>query len=259
VVGDGFRGGRGRKEEVLARVDGLLALVGLIIITTVHTEGYRAFQHPRWPQTAWISVCAGGTLAYALLHIVPLLVEKQQEFDEQYDWEFVAHHLVYVVSMVGIIVFYGLERWATHRKAELAGQATPELREVGFWIAVGGSALFNFFCGQALHHFASRGWIVLLLFTGMMIMHYAFADQALLGKYADAYQRAGRWILAAALLAGWGLGFLVRDNDLLVISLIALVAGRVMLAAHPPPGPAIRYLEFVLGAATYGLLVLAVG
>ena len=91
-----------------------------------------------------------------------------------------------------------------------------------------------------------------------MALHFVTADFGMREDHARDYDRIARWVLAAAVVAGWGLGLLTDLPRLAIGLLFAFLAGGVVLNVLKEELPEERKSQFgpfILGAAGFALLV----
>ncbi len=91
----------------------LLAVVGLAV---VHLFSNRLRFLNVTPRSIWLSIFGGISVSYVFVHLLPELAEGQQTvveaLDEGRGLAFLQSH-IYLVALLGLVVFYGLERLAT--------------------------------------------------------------------------------------------------------------------------------------------------
>jgi hypothetical protein len=95
-----------------------------------------------------------------------------------------------------------------------------------------------------------------------MGLHFRVNDFGLEQHHRERYRRLGRWILAAAVLAGSALGPWMRVPAPLVSVIVAFLAGGVILNVMKEELPTERegrYAAFALGAAGYAALLMGLG
>ncbi|MFW5661659.1 MAG: hypothetical protein ACOC05_09770 [Oceanicaulis sp.] len=118
---------------------------------------------------------------------------------------------------------------------------------------------YNALIGYVIDEQAAKGPVSLALYTFPPALHYVVNDRALERKHGDRYRRSGRFIPAAAPIAGWALGAFVFAGDRHVALLTALLAGGVVLNTvkeEPPKERESNVLAFIGGLATCGALLL---
>ena len=145
------------------------------------------------------------SVAYIFVHILPDLAEHQEALAEAAPLSFVEHH-VYLVALVGLSAFYGLER-LIKRDDEDGG------RDRGvFWLHIASFTVYNALIGYLLVHRESPGLESLLYFFIALTLHFLVNDVGLCHDHKALYERWGRWILSAAVLLGWARGRAYRNK-----------------------------------------------
>ncbi len=94
-----------------------------------------------------------------------------------------------------------------------------------------------------------------------VLPHDGEVDHALAREHGRAYDAGGRWVLAASVLAGWLAGATLRVPEVAISRCFAFVAGGVVMTSaneELPRDKDGRFGWFVLGAAVYGAVLLAV-
>jgi hypothetical protein len=69
----------------------------------------------------------------------------------------------------------------------------------------------------------------LLLFFGAMLVKFIINDRSLHEAHKEGYDRLGRWLLAAAVLLGWSVGYFFTLPNFGTAVLQAFLAGGVLL------------------------------
>jgi hypothetical protein len=238
----------------------LSAAVALLFALT-HAFGARLRLLARAPRSIWLSVAGGVSVAYVFVHLLPELAEHQEAILGQ-GAMVAAESRIWLIALLGLGIFYGLERLA-RRGAECereAGRGAHPPRGV-FWIHLASFALYNLIVGYLLLHRES-GVAELGFYAAAMALHFLVNDHGLREQHGRAYDREGRWLLAAAPVAGWALGLVAAVPALAVSALFALLAGGVVLNVlkeELPEDRDSRFWAFALGAAGYAFLIIAVG
>lgn len=244
--------------DISANVVGfaLAACLGL-----VHVFASRTQWIGRIPQSWWISVAGGVSIAYIFLDILPELSRAQAEV-EHTSGPLVAYleNHVYILALLGLAIFYGLEKLALksrshHHKTKGNDHTHPGI----FWIHVGSFALYNGILGLLLWEAEGHGLVACLLLFFALALHFLVNDVGLREHHKQAYDRIGRWILAAAILLGWALGHDFHGNAAAVAAIWALVAGGIILNVlkeELPEEQDSHFGMFVAGATCYSALLL---
>lgn len=213
------------------------------------------------PRSRWLSAAGGVAVAYVFVHLMPELSHHQQTVTGLgYEVKFLATHTVYVVALLGLAIFYGLERAARRsRKHQQAVHQEDVASSQVFLLHMISFSVYNAIIGYLLVHREVPGLRSLLLFTLAMGLHFFTNDYSLRQDFKARYHRIGRWILAVALLVGWGIGIATTLHPLVVPILFAFLSGGVVLNVLKEELPEERqssFWAFFAGVAIYTLILL---
>lgn len=210
------------------------------------------------PRSSWLSAAGGVSVAYVFVHILPELSQHQAILDrvESGVISYIEHH-VYLIALLGLTVFYGLERIAKSSRQRDKGDITsPGV----FWLHIASFSIYNALIGYLLLHREQPGLSNLLLFSCAMALHFAVNDSGLREHHKHIYDRIGRWILAAAIIVGWVLGSATEIGKTAIAVLFAFLAGGIVLNVLKEELPEERescFWAFALGAGIYTAILLA--
>ncbi|WP_135822483.1 hypothetical protein [Halostella litorea] len=214
------------------------------------------------PRSGWLSLGGGVSVAYVFVHVLPELGAGQAAI-EATDHPVVdafAHH-AYLIALAGFVLFYGLERYA--RTASDAADGRPDDDPAAgtvLWVQLLSYGLLNATIGYLLVGYARQGEGI-VLFAVAMGFHFVVNDDGLRRHHAAGYDRWGRWVLSAAILAGWGLALVVEVDEAAVLAAYAFVGGGVVLNVikeELPTERESRFGYFLVGAAAYAAVLVAV-
>ncbi len=231
-----------------------------LLFALIHFGGRRFDFLAGTPRSMWLSVAGGISVAYVFVHILPELAAHQRELGERLSDGRPAAALgshVYVVALLGLGLFYGLENWL--RRSKLNAQAQSVDR---FWIHLGSFAVYNLLVGYLLVHDEEQSLTGLALYAFALGVHFIVNDQAFRQEHGELYDRRGRWLLAAMPIGGWLLGIMTRIDQLWLSALFALLAGSIVLNVlkeELPEDRESRFSAFAAGAAAYSPLLLLSG
>lgn len=238
--------------------DGGLAALLALGLAAVHLFASKLRFLDITPRSRWLSMAGGAAVAYVFLHLFPELALAQESLRDRGPFE--TEHEIYLLSMVGLVVFYGLERAAKVSRHERREAGEEDVPGPGvFWLHVVSFALYNALVGYLLLHREDPTRRGLLLFFLAMALHFLVNDYGLRKDHRGAYDRWGRWILSAAVLLGWGIGTQAEIGELPLALLFAFLAGGIVLNVLKEELPAereSRFSAFVLGAAGYAAVLL---
>lgn len=196
------------------------------------------------------------------VHILPDLSSAQTTVKSRLDenLSYLEHH-AYLMALVGMLMFYGLERVARQSRQESREQGRGDYTHPGiFWLHMVSFALYNALIGYLLLHREEPGLGSLLIYAGAMALHFVVNDYGLREDHKKAYDHQGRWILAGAVIFGWVLGSQVSLSEAAIATLFAFLAGGIILNVlkeELPEENESRFWVFALGAGGYSALLLS--
>jgi hypothetical protein len=212
-------------------------------------------------RSGWLSFCGGVAVTYVFLHVLPGLTEHNAVLARDNPaLEWLADHIVYLLALCGLVVFYGLDRTVvTSRRAQLAATGLDQPANGVFWVHIAAFAVYNFLIGYLLLNREDHSLQALALYGVAMGLHFLTGDYGLFDHHKKLYQSHVRWIVAAALLAGWGAGVLIELHDPTISIIFGFLAGGVIMNVikeELPEDRESRFLPFALGAVLYAVIVL---
>jgi zinc transporter ZupT len=236
-----------------------VALVAALGLALVHLYAGKLRFLEGTPRSIWLSVAGGVSVAYVFVHLLPEVSEVQETLAEALGSAlgFLENH-GYLVALVGLVVFYGLERAAKASRKVRGGEAQATSPGV-FWLHIGSFTLYNLLVGYLLVRRPEQGLLELVLFSVAMALHFVINDFGLREHHKAAYTRSGRWLLAAAVLLGWLLALFGEASEAALALLLAFLAGGVILNVLKEELPAereSRFWPFAFGAVAYTALLL---
>jgi len=241
----------------------VLSCVAVATLMAVHLFAGRLRFLEGAPRSRWLSAGGGISVAYVFLHLLPELGEGQEIVAAAETVGFLDRH-VYLVALIGLAAFYGLERLARRQ-----GGAPGDEGEAGggpvFAVHVASFALYNAVVGYLLVHRRVEDEgdrRALVFFAVAMATHFVVNDYGLRERHRAAYTRVGRWVLAGTVLLGWVVGLAYEVPETAVILLQALLGGGIILNVLKEELPAereSRFSAFAFGAGAYAVLLFLAG
>ena len=204
------------------------------------------------PRSRWLSAAGGASVAYVFLHLFPELAAAQAEHRAQNPKLALAERHLYGVALIGLAVFYGLERFIRGRRGDAK-------RAGVFWLHLGSFAAYDLLIGYLLVHQEEQGPGGLALYAAAIGLHFLTNDFGLRQDHRERYDRTARWLLAAATIIGGGLGISVAFAPAIQHMLFAFLAGGIVLNVlkeELPEEREGRFAAFAIGAGGYGALLL---
>ncbi|WP_231183802.1 hypothetical protein [Haladaptatus sp. DYF46] len=229
-----------------------------VALASVHLAAGRVRAFRSIPRNYWLSIAGGASVAYVFVHILPDLKGGTILESVPLLAGFFERH-VYLVALVGFSLFYGMERLAEETGRHV--DVRPEVNMSVFWIHTGAFTVYNMLIGYLLVHREQPGTVGLLLYATAMGLHFIVNDYGLRKHHRNTYDRIGRWVLAAAVVVGWGIGINTHVDEAVVNTLFAFLAGGVILNVikeELPEERRSRFWAFAAGAGSYSAILLFV-
>jgi hypothetical protein len=101
-----------------------------------------------------------------------------------------------------------------------------------------------------------------VLYAVAVALHFLGIDHSLREEHGAAYERTGRYVLAGACVLGWLIGLAVGLPRPVLAMLVAFISGSIImnsLIAELPSEKDGRFVPFLVGGLTYGLILLPLG
>ena len=102
------------------------------------------------PRSRWLSIASGVAVAYVVLHLLPELQHHHAALEEQGEdlgTTFAQDRLVRVRTLLGLVVFYGLEKAA---RKEASNETANDHAAPVFWLHMGSYGIYNALIGYLL-------------------------------------------------------------------------------------------------------------
>jgi len=210
----------------------------------------------------FLSFAAGISVAYIFVHVLPALnVIRELHTQSPIDFKILfPEYSVYLWTMAGFLVFYGLEimaaspRRGPENRAGDNGVAVPWQS----WVHIGGFALYAWLLTY-LMVWTGKSTLALCLYAVAMGMHIFPITCSLSSHYHAVYDRRGAYLPALASLVGWASALTLNIPTQIVLNLVAFVCGGVVVnaaIAELPKERQGRYWFFLMGATVYTALLL---
>jgi len=233
------------------------SLIAVLVIATVHVSAGHLGLRQRGLRSRLLSAAAGSSMAYVFVYVLPKLSRAQSVLlasDATGPWSYLEHH-AYLVALVGFLIYYGIDLAAAGATVDtdrwLGGRAIAA-QALGF-------AAYSALVGYLIA--GSGSWGALTTITVAMALHFFAADHGLHHKFAELFDRQVRWLLGAAVLAGWAIGRLWRVTPEAEALWFSFLAGCIIINAvweELPQHGESHYGAFVGGAAAYAGVALAI-
>ncbi|MEM9120234.1 MAG: hypothetical protein AAGD09_20455 [Cyanobacteria bacterium P01_F01_bin.56] len=241
-------------------------VVGLVLAICLALVYIFASQTPwltKIPERWWVSVAGRVSIAYIFLDILPELSHAQEEIAHS-NIPLIAYleKHVYLLALIGLAVFYGLEKLALRSRARCQDIHAEDCTHPSvFWIHILAFAIYNMILSYLLRESENHGLVACLILFFALALHFVVNDVGLREHHKDLYNRIGRWLLAGAIVCGWALGEAFHLEAAAVLAIWSLMAGGIILNVlkeELPEEQDSHFGFFCAGAAVYGLVLLAV-
>ena len=205
-----------------------------------------------------LSAAAGVSVAYVFLRALPEMSEAQDVFTHVTVGRGLPfpEHRVYTAALIGFLLFYGLENMVSRSLAH--GREHEPAAGLTYRLQLGGFAAYGGLVGYLMVHQRS---LPTLLYLIAMALHFLAVNHSLEREYGSTYDHSGRWLLAAAVLAGGVAGMFTSMSEEMLVTLLGFNSGGVVINSmvmELPTEKEGRFWWFTLGAVGYSLLLLLI-
>ncbi|WP_254543795.1 hypothetical protein [Halomarina pelagica] len=255
-----------------------------LVLAAAHVLAGRLSTLDPLSHDATLSFAGGVSVAYVFVLLLPEINEAVLDLVESREavGSFFSRDVhVYVVVLLGFVLFYGIHSLVTQARSgsEGAGDAAgadgaeggndgdgasdatgdEDASDAIFWAHVLSFTGYNALIGYLLFHQEESGLLNLLFYTVALALHFLVIDAGFRRHHGSVYDRVGRWILSGAVLVGAGVGLLMGVSEALLAVLFAFLAGSVVFNSikEELPSPAgSRFVAFLGGAGLYTAILL---
>jgi zinc transporter ZupT len=231
----------------------IFTFISALSLAAVHLIGTKLKKRTEEKKSILLSAAGGIAVAYVFVQLLPELAEGQQQLDQSNMLNYINHH-IYLITLLGLIIFYGIERKVKITK-EKRSKKHREYNMV-FWLHIITFALYNILIGYLLHNQYEKG--TLIFFSIAMLFHFFITDYSISTHHEEIYNHKGRWVLALAVIAGWTLGILTEVDKFTLSIMLAILAGGIILNVlkeELPEEKESNYVAFLSSALIYSLIV----
>ncbi|MBS1492584.1 MAG: hypothetical protein JST55_03685 [Bacteroidetes bacterium] len=234
-----------------------------VIFFFVHAFSGAYFTNLTRRKYFWLSFSGGISVSYVFIHVFPELSDAQNDISQLHTSiiDYFDYH-IYLISLIGFILFYGLESAAmVSRKKNIRYNNKDYAEGNVFLVHLVTFAIYNFQIGYFLLHRETPGLKSLLFFFVAMATHMMINDYSLRNHFKHFYLRSGRWILSSAVFLGWLCGVFFDVPKLVLSIMFAFIAGGMILniiKEELPDERQSKFFGFASGCAVYSVLLLVI-
>ncbi|MGE6489062.1 hypothetical protein [Paenisporosarcina sp. NPDC076898] len=209
----------------------------------------------------FLSLSSGIAVSYVFVFLLPELNKYQKKLESSLDNKILIllEDHIYMVAMLGLIVFYGLEILVRKIKNVDNCSEDAEASMTIFKIHIGSFFIYNAIIGYLMIRGEYEGIIGHIIYFIVMGVHLITIDWSLRASHKDVYDRYGRWLLSFAVLIGWAVGAFLNIREVVVSILAAFIAGGIILNVMKEELPENRKSNlpaFLFGVISYTALIL---
>ena len=236
-------------------------LILAIALAIVHGFATRLPLFSLIPRFRWTSFAGGVSLSYVFLEIFPELSHTQEELQHSdiILVQYLENH-AYILALIGLLVFYGLDLLAFRVKSHQQSTSTIEDNNSAFfWIHLSGFALLNIILGYLLQDLSEHSLLACILFFLSIALHFFIIDENLREHQQSLYDKQGRWFLVAAIVFGAVIGHIAHLNEALIAILWSFLAGSMILNVlkrELPDENTTCFKSFIVGSVLFATLLL---
>jgi hypothetical protein len=237
-------------------IPSLLVIIGFMIVH-IFTDAIKYLE--KRMTNRLMSIVSGGSIAYVLLHLVPELTHYQEVAEKAHlaPWLENVDYVTYMSALIGIAVFYGINHLSekSERENRQKQNLTRPAKRI-FVLEISAFALYNGLIGYLLQELSGDSIAAYVVYFIVFSFHFIANNRILHLTHEDLYTKAGRWILALSVLAGWILYETTHASDLTLAFLSSFLTGGVVLNILNDELPEERESSFP--AFLFGMVFIAV-
>ncbi len=235
----------------------MLEIASVLILASVHLFAQKLTFIQYKPRSAYLSFAGGVSVAYVFIHLLPELLEAQKFLEEDLlaSVKYLENH-AFLIALIGLIVFYGLERLAKIHKKKTKS-FSPKL----YWIHIFSFAVYNFIIGYGILHRENMSDKSLVFYSIAMALHFVVNDFGLYNHFEERYLKSGRWALTFSILLGYTAGIFIEVSEGVLIILISFISGGIILnilKEELPEEKESKFSAFLIGTLLYTVMLLAI-
>lgn len=233
-----------------------LSIMLVFFLTSVHVFGFKFVEMSQISRSKWLSLGGGVSIAFVFVHILPELHNLQNEIKNKDILYFLENHL-YLIALVGILFFYGVEKGITSLKAKNASNGEMAMEDTLFYSHLGVFSVFNLLIGYYFHNELEVNGSSSVLTVLALGFHFLVNDYSLLQHHKDMYRNEGRWIMSAAVLVGWAFGTTFTIPKEIEAAFFAVVTGAIITNSFKeqlPEDKGNHFGFFLLGTVIFAVL-----
>lgn len=204
----------------------------------------------------FLSAGGGASVAYIFVITLPEVADAAAIIGEIRKEAFVSEQLVFLVVLLGFVLFYGIEVVVTQRLGEDAEDSKPV-----YWAHLLLFTGYSSLIGYLLFHQDIENLSNLFFYTLAMTLHFGITDYGFHRHYGHVFDTRGRRLLAIGTLVGAAVGFWTEIGAYPLAIVTSFVAGAVVfnvLKEELPDLDNSRFVAFLVGAGVFSVVTLLI-
>jgi hypothetical protein len=222
-------------------------LMGLAFIT-IHLLANDLIPAGRDKRLKWFSFSGGLAVSYVFVYVLPTL-HKEQIIAKKHGDFFTMESDLYFVGLIGLLVFFAIQKVVRNAQNQNKEKKAVFL----FWLQILFFGLYNMLVAYTVISHQVLG--IQAVFYGLAVgLHFIAVAHDLWLEYEEIYNKYGRYVLAAGIVAGWFLGTAVSLPPLGEAAVFAFISGAMILNVikyELPPDEEAHLGVFTAGVVFY--------
>jgi hypothetical protein len=191
-------------------------IVGLVFIA-IHFLANAFIPSGKVQRKKWFSFSGGLAVSYIFVYLLPTLHREQMNIEDPY-LHLTMESEIYFVGLLGVVVFLGIQilirqNYVSHLSS--------------FWSAVVFYALYNALVSYVVLSLGVSG-IQAVFYTFAIGLHFIAVAHDLWREFPEKYNKYGRYVLGAGIVAGWLFALTTNLAPLIKSIIFAFVSGAMI-------------------------------
>lgn len=196
--------------------------------------------------TMQVSSFGGGVaISYVFLVLFP-------ELEHSREWIGAS---VYVITVLSLLVFYALELLLSRLNSGGEAPHHGQHNTARFWFHIAIIWVYTWLVMFTVPEDAADNLIYVMAASATIGVHLLYKDYVLRGHYDGRFERAGRFVLALAPIAGWLSHQVVQPTDGTLEIMIAILAGVLIQSVFQEELPPVERMSY--GWLLAGVVIMA--
>jgi len=224
-----------------------------IVFIFIHLLADRLIPADRMKRNRWLSFSGGLAVSYVFIYVLPSLHERQESLEGHLRHFSMASEL-YVFSLLGLLLFYGIQTAVDDLKQKRSKEAAPF-----FWVQVVFFAIYNMLIAFIIVSAEMEGGQA--VFYGVAIgFHFVAVAHELYQENPKKYQSKGRYVVASGMVLGSVIGLTLTVPSFIQSIITAFISGAMImnvLKHEIPHEKEAHFPAFAIGVIVYMCLTLS--